>query len=253
MRWIAQSVAVAGVCAAGLVSPSMAAAQPGTDKPTMATPPAKPDKPAMATPPAAADKANKGPGGPGDHRDHKDHKDGKPGHGGKDAKAEKGGPAAAGKDPAEAASDKAGRKDFKARLETLRKDRKERRRAQSDALIRLWGKDVLARPPVRSEIEHHAWRMARLERMKTLLSESDNKNKTKLLARIDKLIERENERHKKHMDALRAGNPAATAAGSTPANPGGATPPTMAKAPLPTAQPVSKTGSTPAAPAGGAQ
>jgi hypothetical protein len=225
----------------------------------MATPPAKANKPAAnaATPAAApgaatpaagaaAPAANPQPGMGRANRDDKNRDD-------KDKDKDKGASARSqGTDDA-----KQGRRDFKERLEALRKDRKERRHARRDALIRLWGKATLEKPPVREELEHHAWRMARLERMKTLLAESDHKQKAKLLARIDKLMERETARHKKHMDRLQS-DTGATAAGSpgtktgathaaTPAAPGKV----VAKSPPPTAaQPPSQPTPTPA---GGAQ
>lgn len=89
-----------------------------------------------------------------------------------------------------------------------RGDRAERRKHRVEELRKMWG-DSLSVPAVREEIKVHARRMARLRRMKELAVEE---KKTKLVERIDALITKEEDRHKKHMETLK----------SRPAEPGGA-------------------------------
>jgi hypothetical protein len=87
-------------------------------------------------------------------------------------------------------------------------DRAERRKHRIEQLRKMWG-DSLSVPAVREEIKMHARRMARLRRMKELAVEA---KKTKVVERIDSLITKEEDRHKKHMETLK----------SQPAEPGGA-------------------------------
>lgn len=84
-----------------------------------------------------------------------------------------------------------------------RGERAERRNRQLQTLRETWGVELLAAPPVRAELKTHAWRMARLERMQLLANDSTKPNKAKLVARVDKLIEKERERHQRHMDQLK--------------------------------------------------
>jgi hypothetical protein len=134
------------------------------------------------------------------------------------------------------------------RIAKMRETRKDRRHAHSEALKQKWG-DELARPDVREAIKVHEWRMARLNRVRTLVDASDRPNKDKTLAKIDKLIEKENARFDKKMDKLKtAPAPGSSAAEPAAAPKPGASAAAPAKAKMP---PVPK--ATPAAPTGGAQ
>ena len=78
--------------------------------------------------------------------------------------------------------------------------RKQRRRAHVEELRSRWG-DSLAQPAVRAELKVHARRIARLNQLRKL---AEQEHKDKLIERIDKLIEKENARHQKHMDTLKS-------------------------------------------------
>lgn len=92
------------------------------------------------------------------------------------------------------------REDRKELREDLRKNRHERRREHIQKLREKWG-DALSRPAVRAELKIHARRIARLNHMRRL---ADEAGKTELVARIDKLIERERNRHQTAMDRLKS-------------------------------------------------
>lgn len=78
--------------------------------------------------------------------------------------------------------------------------RQERREARRAELKKLWG-DLVDKPVVRAELRIHAQRLARLHRVRFLAEANGNKA---ALERADKAIARENERHQKRMDALKA-------------------------------------------------
>ncbi|MGC4063184.1 MAG: hypothetical protein QM784_00750 [Polyangiaceae bacterium] len=73
---------------------------------------------------------------------------------------------------------------------------------RSDRLARIrelknrWGGRTLMQPNVRDELRHHAWRVARLKRMRELALEKKN---DKLVAKIDQLEQKENARHERAM------------------------------------------------------
>jgi len=92
--------------------------------------------------------------------------------------------------------------------------RAKRRSEQRAVLKERYGSELLQRPPVRAELERHAWRVARLARMRALAEEMTNATKRKkTLERLDKLAAKENARHERHMDQLKTQkNPPATAA-----------------------------------------
>lgn len=92
------------------------------------------------------------------------------------------------------------REDRKELLEDLRKNRQERRREHIQKLKERWG-DAMGRPAVRAELRTHARRMARLNHMRRL---ADSAGKTELVTRIDKVIERERNRHQAAMDRLKS-------------------------------------------------
>lgn len=89
--------------------------------------------------------------------------------------------------------------------------RHERRLAKLRELRGHWGEDTLKTPSAREELEHHAWRLARLNRMRELATEKKN---DKLLSKLDKLDQKENERHEKAMTKLKTGAPGAKTEGS---------------------------------------
>jgi len=106
--------------------------------------------------------------------------------------------------------------EVKERLAKLKDDAKDRRKAHREALKEKWG-DTLAKPNVREELRHHARRMAFLNRA-LIVAETEKKgaDKDKLVARIEKLIEKENERHDKAMERIKSGPTTPAAANPTP-------------------------------------
>lgn len=89
---------------------------------------------------------------------------------------------------------------LKAAWAKLKETRKERRQERIAAIKKQWG-ELHARPAVRAELKVHAWRMARLNRMRAL---AQAEGKDAVVARIDKLIEKEKARHQKHMETLKS-------------------------------------------------
>jgi len=85
------------------------------------------------------------------------------------------------------------------KLEQLRATRKQRRAAHLAKLKHKWG-GLVTHPAVRAELKVHAWRMARLDRVRELAAAED---KTDVVARVDKLIAKEQARHDKHMGVLK--------------------------------------------------
>lgn len=107
--------------------------------------------------------------------------------------------------------------EVKDRLAKLRDDAKDRRKAHREALKERWG-DTLAKPNVREELRHHARRMAFLNRALILAeTERKGKDKDKVVERIEKLIEKENERHTRAMERIKSGQPGTAAAGTAAA------------------------------------
>lgn len=111
---------------------------------------------------------------------------------------------AAAADKREAAADKrAARREERAEIREawakLKETRKERRRERREEVKRLWG-ELHKQPAARNELRVHAWRMARLNRMRTI-AKADGKDK--LVARIDTLMEKERTRHKRKMEQLK--------------------------------------------------
>jgi len=92
------------------------------------------------------------------------------------------------------------RKDLKEALAKLRETRAERRKQRREAIKQKYG-DLTQKPEIRSELKTHAWRIARLNQIKRL---ADDQDKSKVEDRTDKLIEKENARHDKRMDELKA-------------------------------------------------
>jgi hypothetical protein len=85
--------------------------------------------------------------------------------------------------------------------------RRERRRERARELRALYG-GLLANQAVLVELRIHARRMAKLRALRRV---AEREGKTALLPRIDKLIEKEQARHRRHMDALKSRDAAAPA------------------------------------------
>jgi hypothetical protein len=150
-----------------------------------------------------------------------------------EAAEKRGGP---GSGDAGIAEDEEARKNPKVRerVQKLRENRAERRRESQEQVRKKWGDRTLAHPAVQAELKTHAWRMARLERMRLLAESSDHPQKDKRLERIKALTDKELARHEKRMAELQkqaGGAPAADAgagavktadAGAAPAAEGGA-------------------------------
>jgi chromosome segregation ATPase len=103
------------------------------------------------------------------------------------------------------------KRDLKDALAKLRETRADRQKADRQAIRDKYG-DIVQQPAAKEELRTHASRIARLNQIKRL---ADDEKKTKISARADKLIERENKRHEKQMDALKAGKPTTAAADPT--------------------------------------
>ena len=88
---------------------------------------------------------------------------------------------------------------LKARHKKLKETQKTRRRAARRAAIKLWGREHLRKKPVRKEMQKHARRMARLDRLRDIARAEGDKEAT---ARINKLVALERTRHKKRMGAV---------------------------------------------------
>ncbi len=113
------------------------------------------------------------------------------------------------------------KQDVKARLAELGTDRDERKQQHRQQLKERWG-NTLTQPAAREELEHHARRVARLNRAMVLAETEVTKDKDKLKERINKLMEQENTRHERAMARLQASSPAA--AGGSAAPPAAAAP-----------------------------
>jgi hypothetical protein len=104
---------------------------------------------------------------------------------------------------------------LKERMEKMQAARAERRKEHRLAVRQRWG-TALAHPALREELRHHARREAFLTRALFVAQTEPVKNKEKIIARIEKLIEREDERHAKAMERLRANPNAAASASAAP-------------------------------------
>lgn len=107
--------------------------------------------------------------------------------------------------------------ELKKTLEEWRNAREERKSQHRRALLSRWG-NALGRPNVEGELKLHAERMARLQRMEQLVAtEKTGDTRERLLARIEKIREREASRHERAMHKL-AGSGAAPASSEAPAS-----------------------------------
>lgn len=104
-------------------------------------------------------------------------------------------------DGGEASDGDGGKRDeLRERWQKLRETRKERRRVHREEIKKSLG-DLQRKPLVKAELKLHAWRIARLNRLRAI---ADTDGKTETVARIDKLIAKENDRHQKRMDHLKS-------------------------------------------------
>jgi hypothetical protein len=116
--------------------------------------------------------------------------------------------------------------ELKEHLVKLRANMAERRAQHQSELKTRWGA-VLAMPSAKQELEHHARRMARLNRAALLAETEVTKDKDKLVERIQKLIDKEQERHERAMNRFKSmpntpGASTAIAVEAAPADKGGA-------------------------------
>jgi hypothetical protein len=95
---------------------------------------------------------------------------------------------------------KENRDEHKERRDLRRETRKERREARREEIKKRWG-DLALRTDARAELQLHARRMARLYRIRALAEEA---GKTDVVERANKLIAREQARHERAMEAIRA-------------------------------------------------
>jgi hypothetical protein len=86
-------------------------------------------------------------------------------------------------------------------IETLRKDRAERRKATVERLRRRWG-NLLANPGGILDLKEHARRVAFLQRVRAV---AETKRDAKSVEAVDELLTKEDERHASAMNALREG------------------------------------------------
>jgi DNA repair protein SbcC/Rad50 len=95
---------------------------------------------------------------------------------------------------------KADHADVIAAWKKLKETRRERRKERIDEIKKQWGNDFAGRPAVKAELKVHAWRVARLNRMRAI---AKAESKDAVVTRIDGLLEKERARHKKHMETLK--------------------------------------------------
>lgn len=79
-------------------------------------------------------------------------------------------------------------------------ERRAKRELRRREVIATLGENTLEHPRVRTELQHHAWRLARLNRMLELADHAKNQQ---LTARIEKLRAAEMARHQRRLQALR--------------------------------------------------
>jgi hypothetical protein len=123
------------------------------------------------------------------------------------------------------------KEDLKAELAKLHDNSAERSKEHRQELGKRWG-STLAMPAAREELKHHARRSAYLNRAMLLAQTEVTKDKDKLIERITKLIDKENERHERAMERLKSGpgTPAPSAAAAASAAPAAAAAPAASAA-----------------------
>jgi hypothetical protein len=93
------------------------------------------------------------------------------------------------------------RPEEKSARERLKRPKEDRRREHRDRIRQKWGDEVVRTPALRNELRVHAWRLARLTRVRAL---AEGENKTELIARVDSLLAKEEARHERRMAELGA-------------------------------------------------
>lgn len=86
-------------------------------------------------------------------------------------------------------------------IETLRKDRTDRRRSTVERLRKRWG-SLLANEKGTADLKQHARRVAFLQRIRLV---AESKKDAKSVEAVDELLTQEDERHTKAMNSLREG------------------------------------------------
>lgn len=104
---------------------------------------------------------------------------------------------------------------FKKQVAEWKESREKRREEQRKALIQRWGAAV-AKPTVADELRLHAKRLARLQRFEELIAtDKQGDARTRMLDRVQKMREQEDQRHERAMQRLaNEASPAAPAAAS---------------------------------------
>jgi hypothetical protein len=92
------------------------------------------------------------------------------------------------------------RKKLEESREKLKESRAERRKAKLAELKAKYG-DIVDKPAVRAELRLHAMRMARLHRLERIATAEGKDDAAK---RVQALVTKENARHAKRMDELKA-------------------------------------------------
>jgi hypothetical protein len=109
------------------------------------------------------------------------------------------------------------KEELKDKLAKLHESAGERGKEHRHELGKRWN-GALAMPAAREELKHHARRMAFLNRALVLAqTEAKDKDKDKLLERITKLIDKEDERHERAMERFKSMPPAGASASAAPA------------------------------------
>lgn len=106
----------------------------------------------------------------------------------------------------EAAVDDKLKPEWKKKRDEWREKRKERGEELRSAIKTKLGEDALKRPAVRAELRVHAMRLARLNRILFLAQAHE---KAKIEEKVKALIEKENARHDKRIEALKTEKPTA--------------------------------------------
>jgi hypothetical protein len=86
-------------------------------------------------------------------------------------------------------------------IETLRKDRTDRRKSTVERLRKRWG-SLLANEKGTADLKQHARRVAFLQRIRAI---AEAKKDAKSVEAVDELLTQEDERHTKAMNSLREG------------------------------------------------
>jgi hypothetical protein len=189
-------------------------------------PPPGKGKPAEARPdkaPAGKPERGKPEAATGEQKGHKDHA-GKPDRAGKEEGSDDdavghSGPRGGMRELfGELKAGKLKKGEVQERLGKLREKRDERAKAHRQQLKERFG-NVLAMPAAREELEHHARRMARLDRAMVVCETEPVKDKDKLKERIQKLMDKESARHQQAMERMKSMPTTPAASAAAPASP----------------------------------